>query len=70
MIRHFLIGILPHFLKLHKKWNNNRSITRLWVGPFPVFSIGSAEGAEVILGQLLLRFYLVFYSLLIIKGCT
>nr|CAH0102405.1 unnamed protein product [Daphnia galeata] len=44
-------GILPHFLKLHKKWNNNRSITRLWVGPFPVFSIGSAEGAEVVLSS-------------------
>ncbi|XP_046463634.1 cytochrome P450 4C1-like [Daphnia pulex] len=43
-------GILPHFMKLYKVWSK-KSVTRLWIGPFPMITIGSAEGAEVVLGS-------------------
>ncbi|XP_046655326.1 cytochrome P450 4C1-like isoform X2 [Daphnia pulicaria] len=42
--------ILPHFTKLYKTWSK-KSVTRLWIGPFPMFTIGSAEGAEVVLSS-------------------
>ncbi|EFX87732.1 hypothetical protein DAPPUDRAFT_192258 [Daphnia pulex] len=37
-------------MKLFNTWSK-KSVTRLWIGPFPMITIGSAEGAEVVLSS-------------------
>lgn len=54
--------MLPHLLDLYKKWSN-RSVMRLWMGPIPIFVLGSAESVEVryLLSSINFSYYLTYW---------